>query len=72
MHILVCTYASLPLFTVISLIKLGSRRTVKYWDLFSFDLTFARSKITSVRWVIEHYGGFREFAQNFVAPSVHF
>ncbi len=58
-----CSYTSLYTqknhISWVALTELGSRRTVKYWGSLSFDLTFLRSKLTSLgcaRCVREHYG----------------
>jgi hypothetical protein len=50
----------------LTLIELGSRRTVKYRGPFSFDLAFTRSPGICV--VCHRVLWFREFAQNGAAP----
>ncbi len=57
----------------LTLIKPGSGRTVKYWDLISFDLAFTRFKFTysGICQVGNRALQFREFSKNSVIPSVH-
>jgi hypothetical protein len=55
---------------ILALIKLESRRTVKYWGPLSFDLTFMRLKFTSlgIYSLCNRELRFREFVQNSAVP----
>jgi hypothetical protein len=58
---------------VLTLIELGSGRTVKCQGPHSFDLKFTRSKCTSpsICVVCHRALWFWEFAQNCAAPAIH-
>ncbi len=57
----------------LTLIKHGSGRTVKYWDLISFDLAFTRFKFTcsGICQVGKRALKFREFSKNSAIPLVY-